>query len=86
MSVPNTKENTVKCICGTCPTYSACMSESKEALFCAVGKSGCIIDKEECLCQSCPIDKEYLLTANLDLMEIMILKMNQFYCENGAAK
>ena len=86
MSVPNTKENLEKCICKSCPTYSACMSDSKEALFCAVGKSGCTVNQEDCLCESCPLDKEYLLTANLDLMEKMILKMNRFYCENGPAK
>jgi len=86
MPVPNTKENMEKCICKTCPTYSSCMSDLKESLFCAVGKTGCKVDKDECLCESCPVDKEYFLTANLDLMEKMILKMNQFYCENGSAK
>jgi hypothetical protein len=62
------------------------MSDGKEGLFCAAGKSGCEINKQECICEMCPIDKEYQLTANLDLMEKMILKMNQFYCENGPAK
>ncbi|MBM3705787.1 MAG: DUF2769 domain-containing protein [Actinobacteria bacterium] len=86
MPVPNTVENKENCICLKCPTFSSCMSESKEGLFCATGKSGCEIEKQECICESCPIDREYQLTANLDLMEKMILKMNQFYCENGPAK
>lgn len=86
MPVPDTKENMEKCICMDCPTYSSCMSDKKEGLFCAKGKSGCTVEKKECICESCPIDKEYNLTANLDLMEKMILKMNQFYCENGKAK
>ncbi|MFC2144879.1 DUF2769 domain-containing protein [Actinomycetota bacterium] len=86
MSVPETKENMEKCICMNCPTYSSCMSDKKEGLFCATGKSNCTIEKKECICESCPIDKEYNLTANLDLMEKMILKMHLFYCENGKAK
>jgi len=86
MPVPDTEENMKKCICKSCPTYSSCMGDAGEGLFCAAGKSGCEIDKKECVCESCPIDKEYNLTANLDLMEKMILKMNQFYCENGPAK
>ena len=86
MPVPNTEENMKKCICKSCPTYSSCMDEAKEGLFCASGKSGCEIEKKECVCEDCPVDKEYNLTADLDLMEKMILKMNQFYCENGPAK
>ena len=86
MPVPNTSDNKVKCICVKCPTFSVCMSDGKEGLFCAAGKSGCEINKQECICEMCQIDKEYQLTANLDLMEKMILKMNQFYCENGPAK
>jgi hypothetical protein len=43
------------------------------------------VDEEECLCTECEIDREYKLTARLDLMEKMILKMNQFYCSRGPA-
>jgi hypothetical protein len=86
MPVPNTKENLEKCMCKECATYSICMTDAKEGLFCAIGKSGCPITQNECICPDCMIDKEFQLTANLDLMEKMILKMNQFYCENGPAK
>ena len=86
MPVPETKENMEKCICNSCTTYDSCIKGKKEGLFCATGKSNCVIKKRECMCESCPIDKEYNLTANLDLMEKMILKMHQFYCDNGKAK
>ena len=86
MSVPNTKENMEKCICKNCPTYNSCMKEKNELFFCAAGNSGCKVNQDECLCEDCPNDKEFNLTANLDLMERMILKLNKFYCENGPAK
>jgi hypothetical protein len=46
MPVPNTKENRDKCICRDCPSYNQCMSDGREGLFCAVGKSKCEIKKE----------------------------------------
>lgn len=86
MSVPDTNENMEKCFCKICPSYNRCMGDSKERLFCAKGKSNCNIEKAACICETCPIDKEYNLTANLDLMEKVLLNMNQFYCMNGHAK
>jgi len=86
MIVANTEENLAKCICATCPTYTACMRERKEGLFCAKGETGCDIPEEdECVCARCPIDGQYKLTARLDLMEKKILKLNQFYCIKGPA-
>jgi hypothetical protein len=85
MLVPETKENLEKCICRTCPTFDECMKNNDEGLYCAKGKTGCTVEKKECLCVSCPIDAEYRLTGRLDLMEKMILKMNTFYCEAGPA-
>lgn len=86
MIVPDTKGNIQKCICLDCPTYNTCMKEKGEGLYCAKGKTDCKIDDEdECLCEQCPIDREYKLTTRLDLMEKMILKMNQFYCMKGPA-
>jgi hypothetical protein len=61
------------------------MRESKEGLFCARGKTSCDVEDDECICEQCPIDKEYRLTAVLDLMEKTILKMSQFYCMRGPA-
>ena len=85
MLVPNTKENFEKCACKDCPTYNRCMKDNSEGLFCANGKTECTIEKEECNCNTCPIDGEYHLTDRLDLMEKMILKLNLFYCERGPA-
>lgn len=85
MIVPDTKENQDKCICSDCSTYNQCMGDNQEGLFCARGNTSCEIEEDECLCVQCPIDKEYKLTLRLDLMEKMILKMNQFYCEKGPA-
>jgi len=86
MPVPNTKENMDKCICKDCPSYNQCMSDGREGLFCAVGKSKCEIKKENCICEDCPIDDEYRLTINLDLMERTILHLNNYYCIEGPAK
>ena len=85
MIVPDTSDNREKCICPKCPTYSDCMKDKGEVLFCAKGKTGCEIEEDECICEDCPIDKEYKLSARLDLMEKKILKMNQFYCMKGPA-
>jgi len=85
MIVPDTKENQEKCICPECPTYSDCMKEKAEVLFCSKGKTDCEIEEDECICDECPVDKEYKLSARLDLMEKKILKMNQFYCTKGPA-
>lgn len=86
MPVPSTNENLDKCLCRGCPTHNGCMTEKNELLFCANGKSNCKVELDECLCEGCPVDIQYKLTANLDLMERMILKLNKFYCENGPAK
>jgi len=86
MEVPNTKENIEKCICKDCPTYNECMSNGKEALYCSIGGSNCKTEKLECICEQCHINEEYNLTANLDLMEKMILHLNNHYCINGPAK
>jgi hypothetical protein len=83
--VPDTQENLEKCICKDCPTYNQCMKEKGGGLFCARGRTDCEIEEDECDCVQCPVDKEFMLTARLDLMEKMILKMNQFYCAKGKA-
>jgi len=62
-----------KCICGKCPTYSDCMREKKEALFCAMGKSGCTAVKKGCLCPACPVTRELGLKHG-------------YYCSQGSEK
>ncbi|MFB0522976.1 MAG: DUF2769 domain-containing protein [Candidatus Bathyarchaeia archaeon] len=44
------------CICGDCPSYNDCASESRELLHCALGKSSyCIVEETGCICPSCPV-------------------------------
>jgi len=44
------------CTCPACPTYTDCMEGKHEALFCAVGKTGCAPpQKKACICPTCPI-------------------------------
>jgi len=85
MLVPNTPENLKICICTDCPTFEKNLKGIKEGFFCARGKTDSSVEEDECLCAQCQIDEEYKLTARLDLMERMILKLNQFYCSRGSA-
>jgi len=71
--VPDTQENIQKCICGGCPSYSQCMRDKDEILYCARAKSNCEIAKNGCLCGACPLTSEF----NLNKM---------YYCEIGAAE
>ena len=85
MLVPNTPENLKICICTDCPTFEKNLKGIKEGFFCARGKTDSSVEEDECLCAQCQIDEGYKLTARLDLMERMILKLNQFYCSRGPA-
>jgi len=71
--IPDTQENIQKCICGGCPSYSQCMRDNDEILYCARVKSACEIVKNGCLCGACPLTPEF----DLDKM---------YYCEIGAAE
>lgn len=42
--------------CGKCPSYP---EHSREALYCARGKSKSEIERIECLCPDCPIWTKY---------------------------
>jgi hypothetical protein len=60
-----------KCICHECPTYTNCARESKELLFCLLGKTRCPVDERTCLCpQECGVYKKYDLKLS-------------FYCSRG---
>ncbi len=48
-------KNRPLCICAKCPTYTSCMKENEELLFCFAGKSTCVADKKACICPSCPV-------------------------------
>jgi hypothetical protein len=71
--VPDTQENIQKCICGGCPSYSQCMRDKDEILYCARSKSDCQIVKNGCLCGACPLTSEF----NLNKL---------YYCEIGATE
>ena len=59
MKIPDTQENLMKCICGQCPTYSQCMKDNMEGLYCAGKESNCDIEKMGCICGQCPIFAEH---------------------------
>lgn len=71
MKVPDTQENLMKCICGKCPTYTNCMKDKMEGLFCGREKSSCDVEKAGCICGQCPLFLEYKLE-------------NFYYCLSGA--
>jgi hypothetical protein len=62
-----------KCICGKCPTYNDCMRGRKEALFCELGKTGCMVTRKACLCPTCPV------TPTMGLK-------HGYYCIKGSEK
>jgi hypothetical protein len=71
--VEDTKENSEKCICGTCPSKDECMENNNEWFYCAREKSKCPISQKGCVCGACPIFSEY--------------KLNDYYfCIKGKAK
>lgn len=43
------------CICAKCPSFTSCMKEKDELLFCSTGKSACTVQKKACICPSCPV-------------------------------
>jgi hypothetical protein len=70
--VPNNEANAGKCVCAGCPSYDDCMKSGSERLYCAVGGSGCEVNRTGCICGACPLSAEYNLG---DL----------YYCIGGAA-
>lgn len=48
-------KNRSMCICGECPTYSSCMKEKDELLYCLNGKSVCPAVMKGCICPTCPV-------------------------------
>jgi hypothetical protein len=71
--IPNTDENAERCVCPECPTYTTCMNDKNEYLFCSRGISECDIKKKGCNCPTCPVWRDYGLN-------------DFFYCENKAEK
>ncbi|MFA0834260.1 MAG: glutamate synthase-related protein [Methanobacterium formicicum] len=57
IKVPDSKENRQKCICRLCKSYPH--DCSGEILFCGVNESKCDINAKTCLCNKCPVYKEY---------------------------
>jgi len=69
--VPDTPENSQKCICGDCPSYNQCMKDKGELLYCAGKKSECDFERKGCLCGMCPLTPEFGLEKT-------------YYCATGA--
>jgi glucose/arabinose dehydrogenase len=61
--VPDTQYNNRRCICPNCPSYDKCMTGKMEKLYCAVGKSVCMIEKKGCICGECPVASEYKISG-----------------------
>jgi hypothetical protein len=68
------EEKKKSCICATCPSYNKCAIVEREKLFCLIGRSFmCISYEEGCLCETCPVAKEYGLKY-------------QYFCTRGDEK
>ena len=70
--IADSEENLKKCICTGCPSYTECMKDKIQELFCAKGKTDCEPTRNGCLCGACPVASE----NRLDKM---------YYCQIGAA-
>lgn len=61
--IEDIKENSDKCICPRCPSQGECMNKNNELLFCARGKSKCVVSQKGCVCGACPITSKYKLSG-----------------------
>jgi hypothetical protein len=68
--VPDTAENTTRCICPACPTFRE--SKLSGTLFCARGKAKENVNYKDCLCPKCQVWTNYELKDN-------------YYCSVGKA-
>ncbi len=72
--VEDTKENSLKCICKSCPSKNECMASGDgDFLYCARGKTKCEMAKKGCICGACPVREKYKL-------------QDYYYCVNGKAE
>ena len=71
--IPDTEKNRRECICDGCPSYNQCMAKKLKKLFCSIGKSGCEIKKQGCICGECPIAGKYQI-------------LGFYFCAEGAVK
>lgn len=71
--VEDTKENSAKCICKSCPSKNECMNKNGEWFYCAKGKSQCEVQEKGCICGACPIEAQYKLDGH-------------YYCIKGKAE
>lgn len=75
---PEEKEEMIQklrgmCTCEQCASYTDCMREKGELLFCATGQSKCLVRMKECICADCPVTP-------------MMGLMNTSYCMQGSEK
>ncbi|KUG07911.1 hypothetical protein ASZ90_016708 [hydrocarbon metagenome] len=66
-------KNRSMCICSGCPTYTSCMKEKNELLFCSTGKSACAVEMKACICPTCPVTN-------------MMGLSHAYYCAKGSEK
>jgi hypothetical protein len=66
-------ENRSICVCAGCPTYTPCMKEKNELLFCVSGKSACSVETRGCICPTCPVTN-------------MMGLSHAYYCTKGSEK
>jgi hypothetical protein len=66
-------KNRSMCVCGKCPTYTSCMKDNGELLFCSTGKSACAVETKGCICPTCPVTNMMGLT-------------HAYYCAKGTEK
>ena len=57
VKVPNSEENRQKCICRLCHSYPH--NCEGEILYCGSNESKCDIKAKSCLCNKCPVYREY---------------------------
>ena len=61
------------CVCAKCPSWTEeCTAKGEKGGYCAIGKSGCIVEEKGCICPECPV------TAKLGLKW-------GYYCTRGSA-
>jgi aldose sugar dehydrogenase len=63
MMVENSEANRERCSCPGCPSSNSCMRTGNEALYCAVGKSGCAVERLGCVCASCVVYRQNELSS-----------------------
>jgi hypothetical protein len=68
MPIADTEHNMKRCICGTCPSFPG-----DGGFYCAKGKSGKAVLRQDCVCADCVNFGQFRLS-------------NEYYCAQGSAQ